>query len=253
MPTPFVHAARAVFVALLLFSCGLCAQAPIALEVKGMPDGAPLAVTASHDATSLRIVADIKAGWHLYGRDVGGGTPVAVTITGGAFAASGALATPMDKDGLITCKAVLTLPLQRTGDGDALTAKMAFMVCDALMCLPPIELELRSDAAAPAAAPTGPFRVLLVAMDESERTNRIAQFLLARGFTPTVTTWAKVTAELCDANEVVIADSLTFMAQRGKGVKVEKFPKTKSPIVAVNFLGTQLLVANKIAMACGYI
>ena len=116
------------------------------------------------------------------------------------------------------------------------------------MCLPPIVLELRSDA-----APGGPLRVLLVAIDDGERTQRIAKFLTASGFLPTVTTYADVTAELCDAHDVVIADSPIFMQTRGKKVPVDRFPKTTAPIVAVGFLGTRVLEANKIAMACGYI
>ena len=246
---------RRCFAALFVLT-GLVAQTN--LDVAGMPDDAPLAVTASHDGTKLRIVADLQQGWHLYGRDVGGGQPVAVKITGGAFTAGGDLATPMDAHGLITGKAELTLPLRRTGSGDALAATMAFMVCDALRCLPPIVLELHTAAAQPVqpaaqAASRGPCRVLLVAADESERTQRIAHFLRDRGFVATVTTYAAVTAAQCDQNDVVIADSETFMAVRGKKVPAERFPTTQSPVVAVGFLGTRVLEANKVAMACGYI
>ena len=52
---------------------------------------------------------------------------------------------------------------------------------------------------------------------------------------------------------VVLADSPTFNQVRGKKVDVRKFPATQAPVVAVGFLGTQLLEANRIAMACGYI
>jgi len=236
--------------AALFVLTGLVAQTELA--VAGMPDDAPLTVTASHDGAKLRIVADLQKGWHLYGRDVGGGQPVAVTITGGAFTAAGELVTPMDSSGLITCTAELTLLLRRTGNGDALAATMSFMVCDALRCLPPIVLELRT-AATPAPAAGAPFRVLLVAGDDGERTQRIAHFLRDRGFSPTVTTYAAVTTALCDSNDVVIADSQTFMAERGKKVPAEKFPPTQTPVVAVGFLGTRVLEANKVAMACGYI
>lgn len=240
-----------VLLAAALALAALTAQSATALTVTGLPKKAPLAVAATHDGTTLHIVATIDAGWHLYGRDVGGGQPVTVTIDGGAFAANGQLTTPMDAAGLITGTAELRLPLRRTSPGDELRASMKFMVCDALQCLPPIVLSLRTEPAG--AATTGPLRVLLVALDESERTQRIAGFLTARGLVPTVTTWAKVTTELCDAADVVIADSPTFMARKGVEVRVENFPATRSPIVAVNYLGTQLLEANKIAMACGYI
>ena len=249
---PLAYSLAAALAAALL-SAGLSAQSSSpTLTVKGMPADAPLTVTASHDSSTLRITADLKAGWHLYGRDVGGGQPVAVTITGGVFAAAGELTTPMDKQGLITGKAVLTLPLRRTSEGDTLAATVAFMVCDALQCLPPIELEVRTVATS-APAPSGPFRVLLVAVDDGERTQRIAAFLLARGLTPTVTTYALVTSELCDANEVVLADSPTFNQVRGKKINARAFPKTQSPVVAIGFLGTQVLEANKVTMACGYI
>jgi hypothetical protein len=247
---PFVRAAYAAFVLLLLLA-GLRAQTPSALDVKGMPERAPLTVSASHDGASLRVRADVKAGWHLYGRDVGGGKPVHVEITGGAFAAAGELATPMDEKGLITGAAELKLPLRRTGEGSELRATMTFMVCDALECLPPIELELSTRAAG--AGAKEPPRVLLVAVEEGERADRIAQFLRERGIAVTVSSYAKVTAEQCDAHEVVLADSLTFMVQRAKKVNVKKFPQTRSPVVAVGFVGTQLLEENKIAMACGYI
>jgi hypothetical protein len=96
-------------------------------------------------------------------------------------------------------------------------------------------------------------RVLLVGVDDGERTQRIAAFLRERGFVVGVTTWATATTAECDAHDVVLADSLTFNQQRGKKVDVTKFPPTRSPIVAVGFLGTRLLEANRIAMACGYI
>ncbi|HEU4420450.1 MAG TPA: hypothetical protein VFT55_16050, partial [Planctomycetota bacterium] len=142
----------------------------------------------------------------------------------------------------------LALPLQRVPAGAGLRATMKFMVCDALQCLPPMELEL-SLPAARAKAPS----VLLVAIDESERTTRIAAFLAERGFRVDVTTYAKVQQVECDAHDVVLADSPTFDQCRGKGGDVERFPATASPVVAVNYLGTQLLENQKVAMACGYI
>lgn len=222
------------------------------LEVTGLPASAPLTVAASHDGELLRIVVDLKAGWHLYGRDVGGGQPVVVKITGGAFTAAEALRTPMDDKCLITGKATLELPLRRAGPGDALTATMGFMVCDALQCLPPIQLELRTSEAAVAAA-TEPFPVLLVAVDESERTQRIASFLRDHGFLPAVSTYATVTAAQCDVAAVVIADSPTHGQLRDTKAPVQSFPSTSTPIVAVGLLGTELLQANKVAMASGYI
>lgn len=217
--------------------------------MKGLPADAPLTVTAHRDGLSLQIHVELQPEWHLYGRDVGGGQPVDVTIASGAFAAAGPLATPMDGKGLIRGVADLALPLRRTGSGDELSASMRFMVCDALHCLPPIELEL----AAPALLPAQPLRVLLVAVDESERTARIASFLRARGIEVTVTTYAKVTTDECDRCEVVLADSPTYGQHKDAIKAARAFPRTASPVVAVGFLGTELLEAHKVAMACGYI
>jgi len=230
------------------------AQAPaIALAVKGLPGGAPLAVTASHDGSALVVQVELEEGWHLYARDVGGGQPVAVRIDGGAFAAAGKLVTPAGEDGLIEGKAELRLPLRRLAEGDELRATMTFMACDALQCLPPMEVQLVAPAALEPGPPAKPFPVLLVAVDEGERTQRVASFLRERGFVPSVATYTAVTAAQCDAHEVVVADSPTFGQLRGKGVNARTFPATASPVVAVGFLGTQLLEAQKVTMACGYV
>lgn len=215
------------------------------MRVTGLPAEAPLTVTASHDGAQLAIVVDLQPSWHLYGRETGGGEAVTVTITGGAFAAAGALAAPMDAEGRILGRATLQLPLQRTGDGLQLTARMRFLVCDPLECQPPIELEL--------ATPAAPIRVLLVAVDRDERTQRIAAFLHQRGFVVTTTTYADVTTAQCDAVDVVLADSPTFRNVKGQTANARKFPATEAPVVAVGFLGTELVKSQKVAMTSGYI
>jgi hypothetical protein len=241
------------FVLAGLVPAGLPAQGPssrpAALTVKGLDAGAPLQVAATLHGLLLQVRVTIDAGWHLYGRDTGGGQPVQIEIeSGSAFAAVGALEAPMDEKGHITGSAVLALPLQRVPAGAGLRATMKFMVCDALQCLPPMELQL----ALPAAREAAP-SVLLVALDESERTTRIAAFLAERGFRTDVTTYAKVQQAECDAHDVVLADSATFGQVRGKMKDVDRFPATASPIVAVGILGTRLLENQKVAMACGYI
>jgi hypothetical protein len=243
------------FVLAGLATVGLVAQGPspqaAALTVKGLPTAAPLQVAASLRGLELQVQVTIDAGWHLYARDTGGGQPVRIEIgPGSAFAAAGALQTPMDDKGQITGSATLALPLQKAPAGAGLRATMKFMVCDELQCLPPMQLELSLPPASESA-----LSVLLVAVDESERTARIAAFLVERGFRTDVTTYAKVQQAECDAHDVVLADSPTFGQCGGKATleDVKKFPATASPIVAVGFLGTQLLVAQKVAMASGYI
>ena len=219
----------------------LAAQA-VPLAIEGLPADAPLAVVAEHDGDALRVQLTLAPEWHAYARDVGGGEPVTVALAGGAFAAAGPLQLPASDDGKIHGRAELRLPLRRTAPGDSLLATMKLAVCDPLQCLPPMTLRLAT-----------PCTVLLVAVDDGERTQRIAAFLRERGFVPTVTTYAAVTAAACDAHDVVIADSPTFGQVRGKKVDVKAFPETASPLVAVGFLGTQLLEHQRITMACGYI
>jgi hypothetical protein len=243
------------FVLASLATAGLAAQGsspqPATLTVKGLPAAAPLQVAATLQGLELQVQVTIDAGWHLYARDTGGGQPVQIEIgAGSAFAAAGALKTPMDDKGQITGSATLALPLQQAPAGAGLRATMKFMVCDELQCLPPMQLEL----ALPAARDAVP-SVLLVAIDESERTARIAAFLTERGFRTDVTTYAKVQQAECDAHDVVLADSPTYGHFGGKGTleDAKRFPATASPIVAVGFLGTELLESQKVAMACGYI
>lgn len=227
----------------------LCAQAPTPVTATGLPDGAPLRIVAEATATRLVVHVDIDAGWHLYGRDTGGGQPVQIEcLPASAFAAAGALQVPMDQSGQITGKQDLVLPLRATGKGGELHARMRFMVCDALQCLPPIEVALSTPPAAPALAP---LRVLLVTAAADERQKRIAEFLKDRGCKPSVTTWAVVNAEECDAADVVLADSPLF--GKTQGANVRNFPVTATPVVAVGFLGTELLKAQKVTMASGYI
>jgi hypothetical protein len=148
----------------------------------------------------------------------------------------------MDHKGEITGDAELVLPLQRVAEGDALRATFRFIVCDALRCLPPMELEIAT-----------PPSVLLVAIADDERSARIAAFLTQRGFRVDVTTYAKVAAAECDAHDLVIADSPTFNQTKAGRSGAQKFPLTRTPMIAVGFLGSQVLVAQKVTMACGYI
>jgi DNA-binding response OmpR family regulator len=97
-------------------------------------------------------------------------------------------------------------------------------------------------------------KVLLVVDKEDARSKRLAELLKRSGMAPKVTTYAKVTANTCDAHDVVLADSKLFRKnEKGSIGRARGFPKTKSPIVAVGFLGTELIEGQKIAMTSGYI
>jgi hypothetical protein len=170
-------------------------------------------------------------------------------LPGSAFAAAGPLQVPMDDKGEITGKAELVLPLRHTGTHAGLLARCSFMTCDALQCLPPMAVEMSTEPTA-----------LLVVVERGERADRIAAFLAEHGFRTTVTTYDKVKGAECDASDVVIADSPTFNQLEGrKGQRrdaiaaVDKFPLTRAPLVAIGFLGTQLLKAQKVSMASGYV
>jgi len=230
--------------AVLLLSSSAFAQRP--LDVKGLPDDYPLTVSASASRTELAIDVHLQPEWHLYGRDTGGGAPVAVELAdGSAFAPRGPLAVPVDASGRITGHARITLPLERVGKDDHLRARFRFMVCDALMCLPPAELEITGRA--------GALEVLLVVAEMGERSDRQKAFLAGRGFQVSVTSYEDIEQKQCDAHDVVIADSPLFGKTRGARNHALQFPRTVSPVVAVGFLGTEIIEKHGLAMTSGYI
>ncbi|MHC4813000.1 MAG: protein-disulfide reductase DsbD domain-containing protein [Planctomycetota bacterium] len=264
MKEPRLPAGIAVALWTVLFAFGSVCPAQEAptretkLSVKGMESDDPFTLSAKASETRLTVAIHLRKGWHMYGRDVGGGQPVDVKILDGScFQAAGKLAVPMDEEGRITGDAILTLPLRRTKKGTTLRASFSFMACDALMCLPPREVTLQTAAMAAAGTPQK-LKVLLVTLDDAERAARIKSFLETRGFGCTVTHFKDVSKEECDRHDLVLTDSpnkdkdesrASMRAQR----HALDFPETKSPIVTVGYLGTELLEAHKIAMACGYI
>lgn len=227
------------------------AQKGEVLRVMGLESSGPLSLSARATPTRLIIDVQLDDGWHLYGRDTGGGQPVEVDIGDGSdFVAAGALDIPMNDKGEITGKARLSLPLRGLKDSGTLKARMRFMVCDALQCLAPTEVVIEGGIPG---GETASLRVLLVVMARDDRASRIEAFLEKRGFEPTVTPYDAVTTEMCDAHDVVLADSPYSSEARNGARPARAFPETASPLVAVGYLGTVLLEAQKVAMACGYI
>ena len=99
-----------------------------------------------------------------------------------------------------------------------------------------------------------PLKVLLVVDREDARSKRLFEFLREGGMAPTVTTYASVSARTCDGHDVVLADSKLFRKNEAGSIgRARAFPKTASPIVAVGFLGTELIEGQGIAMTSGYI
>lgn len=242
-----------------LFVLGsVCPAQEVKLLVKGMQADDPFTLAAKASETRLTLAIHLKEGWHMYGRDVGGGQPVEVKILDGScFRAAGKLTVPMDEKGEITGDATLTLPLRRNKKGRVLRVSFSFVVCDALMCLPPRDITLQTAAMAAAGKPEK-LTVLLVTLDDHKRAARIKSFLEARGFGCSVTHFKDVQKEACDRHDLVLTDSpnadqaasRTSMRARQHAIA---FPETKSPIITTGFLGTELLEAHKIAMASGYI
>ncbi len=216
------------------------------LTVSGLPADAPLRVAARASEVQLVVEVALEPGWHLYARDVGGGRPVAVELLGDQpFIAAGPLDAPGDARGEIKGQARLVLPLRRVGSGREIEATFSLQVCDALECLTPLNLTLEGEVAPP--------RVLLVVAEEGERAERIAGWLRARGFAVTVTRYAEVRREQCDHHDVVVADSDYFGRPGVRSEFAREFPRTSTPIVAVGFLGTELVEAHGLAMTSGYI
>ena len=240
-----------VALALALLTPALPAQTKLA--VTGLDADAPLTITASATASELVVELDLQSGWHVYGRDVGGGQPVGLTLTdGGVFGVRGPLQLPSTADGKISGRARLVLPITPVTNESSrnskrvLDATFSFQVCDALQCLLPMEVGLQGEV--------GPLAVLVVVDGASPRAERIARWFAARGFVATLSTYAEVTLAQCDGADVVVADSNTFReVAKGARQQVLKFPRTTSPIIAVGFLGTELVEAHGVAMTSGYV
>ena len=226
------------------------AQQP--LSVSKLPGEAPLSITATATTARLTVELTIAPDWHLYARDTGGGQPVTLTVDElSSFRAAGALQVPHSDDGRITGQARLVLPLRRHASGKTLTVTMEFMACDPLMCLPPMECVLSGEL--DEAGEHDQLDVLLVVRRLDERSERIAAFLRGHGHACTATTYADVQAAMCDRHDVVLADSELFEAARAATKTVWEFPRTTSPVVAVGFLGTELIEKHGLAMTSGYI
>ena len=233
------------FLALCLLWATAAAQQP--LEVAGMPAEAPLTLFASASPEALTLDVKMRPGWHLYAVDVGGGRPVSVTMERRSdFVARGALVVPAGEEGKLLGAFRLVLPLKKKGRGNAIACRFDFMACDPLRCQPPMSVKITGEL--------NRLQVLLVVDREDARSKRISDFLRGSGMSPKITTYAKVTTRACNAHDVVLADSKLFRKNEAGSVgRARGFPKTEAPIVAVGFLGTELIEGQGIDMTSGYI
>lgn len=231
----------------LLLMGGAAAQTPLA--VRGLPENAPVAVVASATDRVLLVDLTFDDQWHGYSRDVGGGMPVGLALDEECdYVAQGEARFPADEDGVLEGRVRLRLPIEAATDGAGpreLRATVHLQVCDALECLAPMTLEIAGEVEA--------VEVLLVTPAEDEHRDRVAAWLEERAFVVRTATYATVTAEACDGADVVLADSRRFRENGDATGAVKRFPRTQSPIVAVGFLGTELVEAHGVAMTSGYI
>lgn len=229
----------------LLALAGLAtAQSP--LEVSGIPNDAPFAVAARATASELVVDLTFLPEWHAYARDVGGGQPVRLSLDeDSGFRAAGKFVAPDRGDGLLVGNVALSLPIAANGESNRLRATLELQVCDALECLEPMTVRIDGEVASTS--------LLLVVAERGPRSERITTFLTERGFDVAVDTYTDVTAEACEARDVVIADSGLFR-EHGVGLDVVRgFPRSSTPLIAVGFLGTVLVEAHGLAMTSGYI
>ncbi len=216
------------------------------LTVTGVPEEAPFTVSATADPARLIVELQLERGWHAYARDVGGGDPIRLTMTkGSTVKRAGRLRLPRDKKGELSGRIRIEQWLTPSAGQGRIAARLNFMICDPMQCLPPIELSISGKIE--------PVRLLLVVPEKDAHAERIGKFLGARGFAVQTTSYKDVTAKACDAQDLVLADSKLFRKNAGASRKARGFPRTKVPIVAVGFLGTQLIEAQGLAMASGYI
>ncbi|MFT5732648.1 MAG: hypothetical protein ACJA2W_001661 [Planctomycetota bacterium] len=214
------------------------------VSISGVPEDAPFKVRATVDRARLVIDFSFERGWHAYARDVGGGDPVRLRMTAADVPSIlGELRFPETLKGELDGNRRLVQHLQLDEGQTDVNVTLSLTVCDALECLPPMELTL--------VGKVEPLSVLVVVVTKDDRAERIKAFLTEEGFAPKVVAYKDVTTQTCDAHDVVVADSKLF--GQGERVDIRKFPETKSPIVAIGFLGTDLIEAHGLAMTSGYI
>jgi hypothetical protein len=242
---------KVAYAVLLVAALMTPARAQKPLTVEGLLDDEVFEITARATARELVLDLAVKPEWHLYASGSPGGQPIAFeAVEGSAFAPAGSPRARANEKGEITGKTRVTVPLRRAREGRKLAIRFHYMTCDALHCRPPRSLTIAGAVAAPSAPA---LRILLVTAEGGERSKRITAFLKGRGFGVTTATYATVTQDACDQADVVVADSPPFRSGRNATRLARKFPKTASPLIAVGFLGTELLEAHKVTMACGYI
>lgn len=218
------------------------------LSVTGIPEDAPISIEASATATNVNFELTLEPEWHVYSRDVGGGQPVSVTLSSlSGVIAKGELELPSTPSGKLSGSVPISLPigLGPSGASRRLEGSLKLQVCDALMCLPPMEVHFGGEIPK--------LRVLLVVGEHDDRTTRIDDWLAGRGFETSVKTYADVEASDCDACDVVLADSNVFGKTSASRADVRRFPQSQTPLVAVGFNGTELIESHEIAMTSGYI
>lgn len=139
---------------ILLLSTAAIAQNPTKWRLDSDSKGKEISKEA---AVSVKLIAEVEPGWHLYALDQPDGGPIATTIkvpVGNMFEIAGKILTPQpqikpDNNFIINGKALetkffteraeFTVPLKalENAPSDAIALDVRFQLCNDTFCLPP--------------------------------------------------------------------------------------------------------------------
>lgn len=176
------------------------------------------------------------------------GMPVTLkSLENSDYDVTGEIVVPQNKKGEVSGAVVFRTPIKKNEGGKHLAVEFSYQVCEGRICLPPSNCEFSGEPS------KGPVDVLLMVGEEGERTDRIAAMLTSEGFDCTTRTYeSRPEKAYCDRFDVVIVDSELYDKSKSLGKLATKFPKTRAPMVAVGYIGCQVVKSHQIAMASGY-
>ena len=254
MATSFVAASRpnraswlSIFLLVVFCLTGrLSGQAKLKLDGETQ---APVDVSACATQGMLFIRVDLKDQWHLYAPGSTAGVPITVkALENSDYELSGEITVPQNDRGEISGTAVVRVPIRRKRSGNRLSVEFGYQACDARTCLLPARCSLLGEPS------RGPVDVLLMVRAQGDRADRIAGMFRSEGFRCTVRTFeSRPDRGFCDRFDVVIGDCEGYQQSKSIVSFARDFPKTQTPIIAVGFLGSELVEAHQIAMTSGYI
>lgn len=219
------------------------------LTCKDVMDG-PVEAKAMATGDQVFITVTIEPEWHIYAPGSKAGVPFTVKMNDGSnFQLAGDIHVDQNEKGEVGGVATIRIPITSTGDGSKLDLLFDYQACDALECEEPVRLQFTGEV-----FDTSPRRVLLVVDANDERTQRISELITGAGMECETHLYKdELSREVCDSFDVVVTDCPGFRNSKDGFAGVSKFPLTDTPIVAVGFLGTNLIENHKLALTSGYI